>query len=70
MCAGLSPGSDEKIVQGVTTMDIFGFWLHEAIGLHLAQEEEKQQKERKKKQKKKEAEERRWKGDSCHRDEW
>lgn len=31
-------------------MDIFGFWLHQALGLHLQEEEERKEKERKKRE--------------------
>ncbi len=31
-------------------MDIFGFWLHQVLGLHLQEEEERKEKERKKRE--------------------
>ncbi len=35
-------------------MDIFGFWLHQALGLHLQEEKEREEKERKKREEAKE----------------
>jgi|GEM_PF-1152717 len=31
-------------------MDVFGYWLHQALGLHLQEEEERKEKERKKRE--------------------
>ena len=31
-------------------MDLFGYWLHQALGLHLQEEEERKEKERKKRE--------------------
>ena len=31
-------------------MDIFGYWLHQAMGLHFEEEKEEQEKRRKKKE--------------------
>ena len=41
-------------------MDIFGYWLHQAMGMHLQEEEERKEQEKKKKKEQQERERRGW----------
>lgn len=42
--------NNQNLKKEAIIMDVFGYWLHQALGLHRQEEEERKEKERKKRE--------------------